>query len=49
MTTFRTLLERRLKKIAKAKANAAPVIDPTPQVEVNPALPQLPDRRFRRA
>jgi hypothetical protein len=37
MTTFRTLLESRLKKIAKAKANAAPVIDPTPQVD--PALP----------
>jgi hypothetical protein len=46
---FATLLERRLKKIAEAKANATPVIDTTPQVEVKPALPRLPDLRFRRA
>jgi hypothetical protein len=42
---FATLLDRRLKRIEEMKAKA---IEATPQVEVQPALPGLSDRRHRR-
>src|SRR5262249_51673215 len=44
---FATLLDRRLARIAEAKANPQ-IINGTPPVEVKPALPQLSDRPFRR-
>ena len=47
---FATLLDRRLARIAEAKANATKpqMIDGEPQVEAKPALPRLADRRYRR-
>src|SRR5262249_35066525 len=44
---FATLLDRRLARIAEAKANPQ-IINGTPPVEVKPALPQLSDRPYRR-
>ena len=47
---FATLLDRRLARIAEAKANATKpqMIDGEPQVEAKPTLPGLSDRRYRR-
>src|SRR5215468_7141674 len=47
---FATLLDRRLARIAQAKASATnpQMIDGEPQVEVKPASPRLADRCYRR-
>jgi|SRR5262249_21041231 len=44
---FATLLDRRLKRIEEMKAKAIEA-KPVPEIEVEPVLPRLVDRRYRR-
>ena len=45
--SFADLLERRLKRIEQIDQKLIEA-KPTPRVEVKPALPRLPDKRYRR-